>query len=87
MLFESSRYTIQSRHHNLIGFAIDVALFVRVLRSAASHDAAHSLEVKLTTKDVPAGAGSTETVNKPFLCFMAKVSPRGGGGAGLAALR
>eukprot|EP00775_Hariotina_reticulata_P013050 gene13050-13177_t len=69
-LFNSEGYKVQSRHFNLIAFAVDVGLLLKALRSAISNEA-HTLEVKLTQKPVPL-PGQTELENKPFLCFTAR---------------
>jgi hypothetical protein len=78
-LFHTEGYKVQSRHFNLIAFAVDVGLLLKALRSAISNEAL-TLEVKLTQKAVPVPS-QTELENKPFLCFTARV---GGGRCGLS---
>lgn len=70
VLFQQNTLKLQSRHLNLIAFAVDVALLLKALRSAASNDA-ETVEVKLTQKAVIV-PGSHDAENKPFLCFTAK---------------
>ena len=63
VLFEIDSYRCTSKHHNLIAFSFEVALLLRVLRSASSQDT-DNLEVKLAMR---ATAGSTTP--KPYLAF------------------
>lgn len=67
-LFEPGSYRCQSKHHDLIAFTADVGLLLRVLKGAAAN-AADSVEVKLTIRQVADAAGAA--TNKPFLCFTA----------------
>ncbi|KAG1670188.1 hypothetical protein FOA52_014964 [Chlamydomonas sp. UWO 241] len=69
VLFESTSYRCQSKHHNLIAFQVEVGLLLRVLRSASTNGA-DSLEVKLTQKNM-AGKESVggERTTQPFLTF------------------
>ena len=53
---------ITSKHLNYIAFGLDLSQFSKVLRGAASHDA-NEMEVKLTTKAIPA-PGQGEPVHK-----------------------
>lgn len=77
MLFEAGSFNVQSRHHNLIAFSLDVGLLLKVLRSASGNDA-ERLEVKLVQRAVPQ-LGQDEPVPTPFMSFTAKA--RGGAGA------
>lgn len=72
MLFQQDSLRLQSRHLNLIAFAVDVALLLKALRSATSNDA-ETVDVKLTQKAVVL-PGSSDLDDKPFLCFTARVS-------------
>lgn len=72
-LFQLSTFRVQSRHFNLIAFAVDVGLLLKVLRSASSSaQDAETLDVKLTQRNV-AVPGTQETEAKPFLCFTSRV--------------
>lgn len=72
VLFTRDTLKLQSRHLNLICFAVDVALLLKALRSATSNDA-ETVEVKLSQKAVII-PGTNDYENKPFLCFTARVS-------------
>ncbi len=82
-LFEPGSYRCQSKHHDLIAFTADVGLLLRVLKGAAAN-AADSVEVKLTIRQVADAVGAA--TSKPFLCFTATVrhctTYRAAGGAG-----
>eukprot|EP00877_Chromochloris_zofingiensis_P000783 jgi/Chrzof1/10705/Cz05g09140.t1 len=69
-LFDESSYTVHSRNYNLIGFSVDVGLFLKVLKSAGANDA-DSLEIRLTQKQI-AQFGDSQAASKPFLSFIGK---------------
>ncbi|KAF8071202.1 hypothetical protein HT031_001285 [Scenedesmus sp. PABB004] len=73
-LFVREAFKVSSRHFNLIAFAVDVGLLLKALRSALANDA-DSVDVRLTQKAVQL-PGSSDTENRPFLCFTARVSRR-----------
>ncbi|KIY96220.1 HUS1 checkpoint protein [Monoraphidium neglectum] len=70
VLFEPGTFNVQSRHHNLIAFSVDVGLLLKVLRSASGNDT-ERLEVKLVQKSV-AMPGQEEPVQMPFMSFTAR---------------
>jgi hypothetical protein len=73
---------VQSRHHNLIAFSVDVGLLLKVLHSARSNDT-DRLEAKLVQKSVRV-PGQDEPEPKPFMSFTARVGGPGGWGQGRA---
>lgn len=65
--FEPNSLRLESKHHNLIAFQLDLALLSRVLRAAGANDA-DVLEVKLAMRNVASGPeGATHA--RPFLTF------------------
>ena len=74
VLFEPGSFNVQSRHHNLIAFSLDVGLLLKVLRSA-SGNASDRLEVKLVQKSVRV-PGQEEAEPRPFMSFTARVGGR-----------
>lgn len=74
-MFNTESFRVASRHFNLVAFAVDVGLLLKVLRSAVTN-APDTLDVKLTQCAV-ALPGCDEVENKPFLCFTARVSSAG----------
>ena len=70
-LFEPGTFVAQSRHHNLIAFAVDASLMLKVLRSAAGAPV-ERLEAKLLQKAVPV-PGQDEPEQRPFMSFTARV--------------
>lgn len=74
VLFQPDTFKVVSRHHNMIGFAVDLGLLSKALHSAVNNDA-DVIDMKLTQKAVPvAGGDDGETENKPFLCITSRVS-------------
>jgi hypothetical protein len=74
VLFQSETFKVVSRHHNMIGFAVDLGLMSKALHSAVNNDA-DVIDMKLTQKAVlVAGGEDGETENKPFLCITSRVS-------------
>ncbi len=71
VLFEPETFKVQSRHFNLIAFSLELALLLKVLRSAGAN-AADSLEARLTQKPVVV-PGEAEPQSKPFLSFACRV--------------
>jgi hypothetical protein len=71
-MFNTESFRVASRHFNLVAFAVDVGLLLKVLKSAVTN-APDTLDVKLTQCAV-AVPGCEEVENKPFLCFTARVS-------------
>jgi hypothetical protein len=71
-IFNTESFRVASRHFNLVAFAVDVGLLLKVLKSAVTN-APDTLDVKLTQCAV-AVPGCEEVENKPFLCFTARVS-------------
>jgi hypothetical protein len=71
-MFNTESFRVASRHFNLVAFAVDVGLLLKVLKSAVTN-APDTLDVKLTQCSV-AVPGCDEAENKPFLCFTARVS-------------
>jgi HUS1 checkpoint protein len=71
VLFEPGTFNVQSRHHNLIAFSLDVGLLLRVLRSASGNHA-ERVEAKLVQKPVRV-PGSDEPEQRPFMTFTARV--------------
>jgi len=76
VLFEQGTFNVQSRHHNLIAFSVDVGLLLKVLRSASGNDT-ERLEAKLVQKAVRL-PGQDEPEQRPFMSFTAKVMRLGG---------
>lgn len=66
-IFEANSLRLESKHHNLIAFGLELALLSRVLRAAGANDA-DLLEVKLALKNVPSGTDGA-THSRPFLTF------------------
>lgn len=81
VLFEQGSFNVQSRHHNLIAFSLDVGLLLKVLRSASGADT-ERLEVKLAQKPVRV-PGAEEPEMKPFMTFTARVRAQEGAGRGV----
>lgn len=52
VLFEPQTYKVVSKHHNLVAFSVDMALMLKVLRSAVAHDA-DTLDMKLAMRRLP----------------------------------
>ncbi|KAF6255077.1 DNA damage checkpoint protein [Scenedesmus sp. NREL 46B-D3] len=69
-MFSTESFRVASRHFNLVAFAVDVGLLLKVLKSAVTN-APDTLDVKLT-QCVVAVPGCEEVENKPFLCFTAR---------------
>ncbi len=73
MLFHTDNMRCVSRHHNMIGFGMDLTLLLKALNSAVA-PVPDSVDVKLTQKAVQlVGGEGGETENKPFLCFTSRV--------------
>ena len=70
VLFEPETYRTISKNHNLIAFAFEVPLLLRVLK-AAGNNAADSLEVKLAMRTL-AGGPTQQPVSRPYLTFASK---------------
>ena len=70
VLFEPETYRTISKNHNLIAFAFEVPLLLRVLK-AAGNNAADSLEVKLAMRTL-AGVPTQQPVSRPYLTFASK---------------
>lgn len=69
VLFEEEAFKCQSWYDNHIGFSVDIALLLKVLRSAVSHDA-DALEMKLAMRSLPcAAAGGAAPQQRPTLVF------------------
>ena len=60
-------HVCQSRCANFIGFEVEIALLLRVLRSAAAHEA-QLLEMRLTVRAVP-GVAADAASQRPMLLF------------------
>lgn len=83
VLFQAEAFRVVSRHHNMIGFAVDLALLSKALHSAVNNDA-DVVDMKLTQKPVLVpGSEDGETENKPFLCITSRVSWGQGRGASI----
>ena len=69
-IFEPDTLKVQSKHHNLIAFTLDLALLSRVLRAAGANDA-DVLEVKLAMRNVASGPDGANQA-RPFLTFTSR---------------
>lgn len=61
---------MESRHNNIIAFAVDLSLLKNVVKSAMGNSA-DSVELKLVNRTVQIGAGADQ--QHPFLVFVVKV--------------
>ncbi len=69
-IFETDSVRVQSKHHDLIAFSLDLALLSRVLRAAGANDA-DLLEVKLAMCNVASGPNGAMQ-SRPFLTFTSR---------------
>ena len=61
VLFEEEGFKCQSRYDNQIAFSLDIALLLKVLRSAVGHDA-DGREMQLAMRSLPCAAGGRGVV-------------------------
>ncbi|PRW59440.1 DNA damage checkpoint isoform A [Chlorella sorokiniana] len=67
VLFEEEGFKCQSRYNNQIAFSVDIALLLKVLRSAVGHDA-DALEMKLAMRSLPCATDAAPQ-QRPTLAF------------------
>jgi len=74
VLFQPEAFKVSSRHHNYIGFSVDLSMLLKALHSAVNNDA-DVIDMKLTQKPVLVPGGDGEMDNKRFLSITSRVRP------------